>query len=372
MRRRGDDGREMPHEPFDDDAIDALLAGTTPDAGSRALAGFVDGMRAAAEAVPTPSPALAAAIAAGGISTPVAPSSKWKQVSMKIQAALAGMGLAGKIALGVGVAAAATTGAGAAGVLPSPVQHAMARAVDAVSPFSIPDPEHSAGGDGAVAAGDGETTTTTVAGTTPTTEASDNGDHGAIGAGDGATGDTTTTIAAPAGDGGGTVTPTTEASGSHDGGGGTETPSTEPSGSHDGSGDGNGTSTPTTEHHDGGDNPNPQSIVLQCQPDGAAISCSWSASPGADHAQYVLLRVGNDQNRVVFQSADGLAYTDGSVVGGVTYGYRVVSLRADGSVEAHSNYVSVTAPGGSTPTTEHHDGGGDGGATTTTIAGQHD
>ena len=61
---------------------------------------------------------------------------------MKIQGFLAGLGVVGKLALGVGVAAAATTGAGAAGVLPGPVQHAVSKAVDAVSPFSMPDGEH--------------------------------------------------------------------------------------------------------------------------------------------------------------------------------------------------------------------------------------
>jgi hypothetical protein len=57
---------------------------------------------------------------------------------MKIQSALAGLSVAGKIVLGAGVAAAATTGAGAAGVLPGPVQHVFAKAVETVTPFGAP------------------------------------------------------------------------------------------------------------------------------------------------------------------------------------------------------------------------------------------
>src|SRR5690349_15473529 len=140
MSPRGDDGGEMPtHDPFDDDAIDALLSGNPPSTDQEALAAFLGDVRASAEAVPTPSQALAAAIAAGGISTAVQPpTTKWRKLRMKIQGLIAGLGVAGKIALGVGVAAAATTGAGAAGVLPGPVQHAFASAVHSVTPFDVP------------------------------------------------------------------------------------------------------------------------------------------------------------------------------------------------------------------------------------------
>lgn len=46
-------------------------------------------------------------------------------------------GLAAKLALGVGVAAAGVGGAGAAGVLPGPVQDVVSTAVSAVTPFDL-------------------------------------------------------------------------------------------------------------------------------------------------------------------------------------------------------------------------------------------
>src|SRR5262252_5166595 len=96
-------------------------------------------------------------ISGGGISTHQPRDAKWRKLEMKIKGLLAGLGVAGKVALGVGVAAAATTGAGVAGVLPGPVQHAVSEAVHAVTPFSVPDPDHHS--DRPVAGGDATTTT---------------------------------------------------------------------------------------------------------------------------------------------------------------------------------------------------------------------
>ena len=232
MTRPGDDGFEMPHDPFDDSAIERLLAGDTAGGGDLApLSSFIDDARTAAEAVPPPSPALAAALATGILpALAPAPQSLWRKSKMKIQGFLAGLGVAGKLALGVGVAAAATTGAGAAGVLPGPVQHAVASAVGAVTPFEIPDGPHH---DGDNIAEPGDTTTTTVEAhgddgdTTPVTE-----HHG----------DVTPTPTTEHHDG--DTTPTTVR---HSDGDGETTPTTERSG------DGDHESTPTTEHHDDGD-----------------------------------------------------------------------------------------------------------------------
>jgi hypothetical protein len=352
-------------DPFDHDAFDALLAGTAR-AEDSAVASFVEDLRAAARAVPTPSPVLAAAIAAGGISTYQPPVSMWRKYRMKIQGFVAGLGLAGKLALGVGVAAAATTGAGAAGVLPGPVQHAVSKAVGAVSPFAFPDPEHHGSSGENLASGD-STTTTTMGDSTTTTPS---GSHDGKGDGQGGSGD-----------GNGVVTPTT---GDHNGAADatSTTVARDGSGSNggstDGSGDGNGT-TPTTGHHGDGDNNNPESLSIHCTrtADPAQISCTWSASTSTDHARYVLLRTGDDHARVVLESADALGFTDTSVVPGAEYGYRVDSLRADGSVDAHSARFEIGCCGGvpttTTPTTEHHDGSttttvhqGDGTTTTTT------
>jgi hypothetical protein len=348
----GDDRSEMPRpEPFDDDAIDALLAGT-PLAGSAAVGAFVDDLRAAAGAVPTPTPALAAAIAAGGISTYPPPVAKWRKFRMKIQGFVAGLGVAGKLALGVGVAAAATTGAGAAGVLPGPVQHAVSNAVGAITPFSFPDPEHHGASGEDQAFGD-VTTTTTVGDVTTTTQPA--------GKGDGQGNDRN-------GDGNGVVTPTT---GDHNATGDstTTTVAHDGAGSNGGSGDGHD-ATPTTVPHPDGDNNNPESLTIHCErsADPAHIACSWSASNSAAHAHYVLLRTGDGYGRVLLESADALRFVDTSVVAGNGYGYRVDSLRADGTVESHSPLFTIECCGDAptSTTTEHHD------ATPTTTVPQGD
>ena len=362
----GDDGREMPqHDPYDDGAIDAFLAGTSRDEASAAVSSFVSDVRAASEAVPTPSPALAAAIAAGGISsevvTPIAP---WRKLNMKIKGFLAGLSVAGKLALGVGVAAAATTGAGAAGVLPGPVQHALAKAVDAVSPFSLPDPEHHTSHDGDVAGGTDTTTTTFSDGTTTTIAGS--GEHSGTGDGNGVvtpttekhnpdgTGDTSTTIGTGDGhhgDGGGST-----------GSGGGETPTTVGTGDGNHGGGGSG-------GDGGGDSNNPQSLEIHCERtyDPATIACSWNGDAGAGHASYALLRITEvgAPGHVICTPVDGQECVDTSVSRGTGYGYMVISLAADGhTVTAHSSYFTIMCCGDAptTTTTEHHEP-----TTTTTI-----
>ncbi len=369
MSTFGDDGSEMPRshpsDPLGDDAIDALLSGS-PASGSDGLSAFVDDLRAAAGAVPTPSPVLAAAIAAGGISTYQPPVAQWRKFRMKIKGFVAGLGLAGKLALGVGVAAAATTGAGAAGVLPGPVQHAVSKAVGSVSPFSLPDPDHhgvhGAGHDANVAAGD-DSTTTTVGDVTTTTGPSghhddDNGDDNGKGGGVIVT---PTTVGEHHGDGDGNgtaVTTTTVANDNHNG-------NDDGNGDDNGGGNGNGddNTTPTTVHHGDGDNNNPQAIAISCAASTTGITCTWTASPNADHAWYVLLRTGDGHGRVITETPDGSSFTDTTVLAGNGYQYRVDSLRADGSVDAHSPLVNVTFGGGDTTTTTtvHHDGGDSGG-----------
>ena len=349
MSSFGDDGNEMSPDHFDDDAIDALLAGTARSGDAAGLSAFIEDLRTAATAVPPASPMLAAAIAAGGISTHQPRVAKWRKLHMKIKGFLAGLGIAGKLALGVGGAAAATTGAGAAGVLPDSVQHAVSNVVGAVTPFSLPDPDQPANPDEKnVAAGD-TTTTTTVAETT-TTGPLDSYEHDGDGIGVVTTTTdavTTTTVGDHHGDGQGDTTTTTIASG-----------------------DNGGDTTPTTVHHGDGDNNNPESLTIHCE--GASnpsrISCSWNASTLPDHARYVLLRTGDGSARVVFSTAAALNFTDTQVVPGITYSYRVDSLRADDSVSSHSGLASVTLAVPTTTTTVHHDGDG---TTTTTTGGQH-
>ncbi len=366
MSPAGDNGSEMPRpDSFDENAIDALLAGSP--AGERtALASFVEEVRVAAGAVPIPSPALAAAIAAGGVSTanPEAqqpPVAQWRKFPMKLKAFLAGLGIAGKLALGVGVAAAATTGAGAAGVLPGPVQHAVAKAVSEVSPFSMPDGDHHGPHDGGLATGD--TTTTIADGVTTTTVT---GSHEPGKAHDGDKGSevvvvTPTTVAhhddTHPNDG---VTPTTVAGHHDDNNGSTDghdntTPTTLAE-HHD-----DNNTTPTTEHHDG-DHNNPQAITLNCTRsfDAVTITCTWTASANADHDHYVVLRThdGDPNGRAFFPGDGALSYTDTTVTAGApSYTYLVDSLRADGSVDAHSNRVTAYCCGDA-PTTTTTVGGG--------------
>jgi len=390
MSRFDDDAPEMPrNQPFDDDAIEALFAGTTREAHLGDLAAFVSDVRVSAEAVPTPSPALAAALAVGfstdkgarpataasnvhGPARQVSGLPKWRALRMKIQGVLAGLGVFGKIALGASLAAAATTGAGAAGILPGPVQHVVATTVDAVTPFHLPGDGQAQSGSGSEdAVGVPETTTTTqpeVTSTTtdetsttahPTTtvpgphEGDGSGAGGAIPpGGDGGHGNDGSGSGND-GNGGAAVTTTTEhhGDGGTDGGGGTEP----------------GTTT-TTEHPSGGDSNNPQSLSIECEraqnPD--RISCHWTASTSADHDKYVLLRITslNDPGRVLLQSATALEFVDTSVGVGIGYGYRVISLRSDGSVESHSNIATILCCG---------DAGDGGSATTTTSTTQpHD
>ena len=367
MRRRGDDGREMPHhDPYDDGAIDAFLTGTPRDGADAALSSFVDDVRTASEAVPPPSPALAAAIAAGGISSDEVQSiAPWRKFNMKIKGFLAGLSVAGKVALGVGVAAAATTGAGAAGVLPGPVQHAFAKATEAVTPFTPPDPGHHEGdgGRGDVAGGE---TTTTIAGdsTTTTVPRNEGGDNNGNGNGvvtpttekhspDG-TGDTTTTVATGDGHHG-------------DGSGSGETSTTVGNGSGDGSGD-----------HHGGDSNNPESLEIKCvrHASPASITCSWDGDTGSGHASFALLRITtvDGPGRVICTTVDGQECVDNTVTPGTGYGYRVISLAADGTtVTAHSNMFTIMCcgDGSTTTTTEPHGGDGGGGDGTTTTTEPH-
>ncbi len=90
---------------------------------------------------PAPSVGLAMLLDADHVA-PVAPVDPVPQPIRRKRmfvAKLAGLGVAAKVALGVGVAAAAVTTAGAGGVLPDAAQHGVAVAVNAVSPLDIPD-----------------------------------------------------------------------------------------------------------------------------------------------------------------------------------------------------------------------------------------
>jgi hypothetical protein len=73
------------------------------------------------------------------------------------------------------------------------------------------------------------------------------------------------------------------------------------------------------------------------------VACTWTASTDTGHTRYALLRTGGSgSGRVVFQSPDGLSFADTTGTPGTSYAYRIVSLRADNSVDSHSNLIAVS------------------------------
>lgn len=141
MRRR--------HQGLSDAAIARLLAGGRPDdAHLDDLADFVAALhRAVADTPQRPSHALAEVFADGldpagsSYALITAHPSRSAQARSLMRTAVtrfAAFGLFAKLSLGAAVAAAATTGAGAAGVLPAPVQDAVAGVVGTVMPFELP------------------------------------------------------------------------------------------------------------------------------------------------------------------------------------------------------------------------------------------
>ena len=109
---------------------------------------------------PVPTAALASLLDGADHLEPVpAPVSRRKKLLVP---KLAALGMAARVALGVGVATAAVTTAGMAGALPGPAQDTVAAVVNAVSPLDLP---RSAGD-----VGDATTDVTTDPTTDPTTD----------------------------------------------------------------------------------------------------------------------------------------------------------------------------------------------------------
>lgn len=148
------------HGLLDDATAAAILAGrSVRDPALRPVAGLVAEMRSLAqEAAPAPSAQLAAILAGGPVAaaredssaaTAARPVSDVRgrrarlgrpgpSALSRLARNVAAAGLAARIALGAGVAAAGMTGAAAAGVLPGPVQDAVAGAMETVTPFEFP------------------------------------------------------------------------------------------------------------------------------------------------------------------------------------------------------------------------------------------
>jgi hypothetical protein len=336
----GDDEVEMPRSrPLDDVAIDTHLAGYTRGEEISALSSFIVDVRTAAETVPTPSSALQAAMAVGfsteqgdlpataasnvhGPAQQVAGLPKWRTAKMKIQGLLAGMGIVGKVALGSSVAFAATTGAGAAGVLPGPIQEAVSTAVGTVTPFSMPDGKHHDSPDKVVAP---VVTTTTKPKVTTTTKPKPEKPVVVT---------PTTKVEIP--------TPTTkpkpvwppDTKPKVEWPPVTEPkvewpPVTEPK-----------PTTPTTKKPYVEVDP----LVLECEAaatvDGSCITCTWTAAASEHHKKYVLYRM---DGPVLLESEDALMFVDTTVVPGQPYQYKVKSYDMYGGVVTRSEVITVNA-----------------------------
>jgi|GEM_PF-3501804 len=375
MRPPGDYVNEMPRHPIDDATVEAILAGTAGREDFAGLMALVDDVRTAARGpAPIPSPALAAMLARGvstetgaqprtaasnvaGSAPQTAGLPKWRQKKMALKELIAGLSVAGKLALGASVAAAATTTAGAAGVLPRPVQHVVSSTVGAVTPFDFPDPVHDSAAPSLEPAGPPTTEpapATTVpaplvpgddhAGPTPrdanvlppappsTTVPHESHDtHGSH--------DVSPAPPAPEPPKPPVVPPAPE-------------PAPAPHESHDGPAP---SPEPTTAPHENPvvpppttapEQPTPESMSLSCTQATNAVSCSWTVAT-VDFQKYVVLRTSSDgkPGRVVYQSDNKthVSMTDASNISPNTaYTYMVIAVRADGATVGHSNRVTVS------------------------------
>ena len=352
MTESGDYPVEMPRTAMlDERSIEAILAG---DAGAQhqALSAFVAEMRSvSAGSVPQPSPALSSvflhgvstengdlsATTASNVTGPAPQAAglpKWRKYSMAVKQFVAGLSIAGKLALGVGVAAAATTGAGTAGVLPDSAQHQFARAFDAIAPFDVTDPhpesalgppERHESGDVPKAARRNEEpandappapTTTRVDGPRPTEPP--HNEQPRIEA------PHTSQVPAPE-----QAPATTEVHREPT----TTVKKTEP---------------PATTTTRPPETAVPVTLSITCAQNAAAVSvtCSWTVLTPTETAQYALFRMGPDGNRVVFETGviSTSSFVDVHVEAGHTYSYMIVARNGASPRQAlgHSAYVPVS------------------------------
>ncbi|TQN35674.1 hypothetical protein FHU33_4902 [Blastococcus colisei] len=144
-----------------DDAFEAYLAGRLVPAEAAPLALFADSVREMSARPGRPSAGLAELLVTGLLtgsvdgSTEPAPTARGaaatalpgrsrrrSRMFTVLAAGLAKFASAGAVAhatAGVGVALAGVTSAGAAGVLPAPIQDGVATTIEAVTPFELPD-----------------------------------------------------------------------------------------------------------------------------------------------------------------------------------------------------------------------------------------
>lgn len=164
MSSPGDNGSEMnTPRPIDDATAETLLAGRPVDAPLQPLARAVRAYREVAHRPVQPTGELAARMATGAFSSTAGPDTapanqvnghgpvtaaipRWRRAQMAIMtglaaatAKIAGMSVAAKATAGLTIAAASMGTAGAAGVLPEPVQDRFDTVVETVTPDATPD-----------------------------------------------------------------------------------------------------------------------------------------------------------------------------------------------------------------------------------------
>jgi hypothetical protein len=156
MSPAGDVRDEMTNDSFDD-AFDSLLAGRPVPVGAAPLVAFTNGLRAVAVRPGRPNQHLAELLATGlaPASAPAAvrpvPNPRSAQPSGRqrrrrtvfgfvaaAMATFASTGAVAQAATGLGIVLAGVTGAGAAGVLPGPIQGPVSSVLEAVTPFELP------------------------------------------------------------------------------------------------------------------------------------------------------------------------------------------------------------------------------------------
>ena len=144
MTRRDDRPAEMYPDRDADMAFDALVRGQDPGDAFRPLTIFADDVRLVTDRpAPGPSPALAVLLRGTATapavvalaSRPHRPRASW---SSRAVARGVGMSVAAKAALAAAIAATGVAAAGAAGVLPEPVDRAVRSAVELITPFDVP------------------------------------------------------------------------------------------------------------------------------------------------------------------------------------------------------------------------------------------
>ena len=149
-------------DPAVEDAFEAYLAGRPVPGEATELAAFAEAVRASATRPGRPNPALAELLATGLLADHPSPSTRtarsagppplrrasrirnrrrFAMIFPVLLTKFLSAGAVAQAATGAGIIVVAVTGAGAAGVLPDPLQNTVAAAVETVTPFELPGDE---------------------------------------------------------------------------------------------------------------------------------------------------------------------------------------------------------------------------------------